>query len=222
MYSESEIRERVLSFLEKYGDKGYLVLRTALDVSLDPEIDHRLGDFSYKHVVSRLRRIGVNYAPHNLLRVLEREYGLIEKTYISTTQKWWSFVDLEAVRRAILEYTGLSEASDPRLRLLIIKYRSIEPQSILATLRRLSVKPAFSTADKELFKRIVFNELESVAELLEEMMKYGDVLEEEIKVLNEILSLAEKISARISGLAFTRRAVRTEFARDMRATREDI
>ncbi|MET1160208.1 MAG: hypothetical protein ABWW65_04545 [Thermoprotei archaeon] len=193
-----DLRDKIIEFLEKYGDKGYLVLKTALDIALDPTIEHRLGDFSYKHLVARLQKIGVNYAPHNLLRILEREYGIIEKSYISTTQKWWRFVDLESVRKALLEYSGVDSSGDPRLRLLLVKYRSLEPHNILATLRKLAYKPKLTHIDKEVFKRIVFNELDSIAELLEEMMKYGDVLENEIRVLDEILSLAERISSKLA------------------------
>ncbi len=205
MYSDEETRSKVYEFLEKYGDKGYLVLRVAIDIAYDPEIDHRLGDFSYKHLVFRLQRMGVNYSPHNLLRILEREYGLIEKTYISTTQKWWRFVDPEGVRRALLEYNGVAEVDDPRIRLLMIKYRSMEPQNILNTLRRLAVKSRLSNVDKELFRRIVFNELDILANLLNDMMAYEDVFEEEIRVLNEILALADRIASRISGLERSRK-----------------
>ena len=204
MYFEEETREKVREFLEKYGDKGYLVLRTAVEIAYDPEVDHRLGDFSYKHLVFRLQRMGINYSPHNLLRILEREYGLIEKTYISTTQKWWRFVDPEGVRRALLEYSGVSDVEDPRIKLLMIKYRSMEPQNILNTLRRLAVKNRLSSADKELFRRIVFNELDTLANLLNEMMSYQDVFEEEIRVLNEILALADRVAMKISGLERSR------------------
>lgn len=202
MHSYEEVREKVYDFLEKYGDKGYLVLRIAIEIAYDPEIDHRLGDFSYKHLVFRLQRMGINYAPHNLLRILEREYGLIEKNYISTTQKWWVFIDRESVRKALLEYNGVSITDDPKIRLLMIKYQSMEPQNILNTLRRIAVKSRLSNIDKEQFRRIVFNELDILANLLNDMMAYEDIFEEEIRVLNEIFSLAERISLRINNIEY--------------------
>lgn len=200
MINEYEIKDRINEFLDKYGDKGYLVLRTALDIALDPNIDHRYGDFSYKQLVFRLRRMGINYNPSNLLRILEREYGLIEKTYISTTQKWWSFTDLEATRKTLLEYSGNLDIGEPKLRILLIKYRSLDPVNILHTLKRLAMKNTLNSIDKQVFRRIVFNELDAINEILSEMMAYEDVFEKEISVLNEIISLAERISAKIGGL----------------------
>ncbi len=193
----SGIRDRIWSFLEKYGEKAYIVLRTALDIALDPEIDHRLGDFSYKHLVFRLRSMGINYNPQNLLRIMEREYGIVEKTYISTKQKWWSFLDLETTRKVLHEYSGSDEINDPKIRLLSIKYHSLEPMNILNTLRRLAVKNSFTSIDKEVFRGIVFNDLEKITDVLNEMLRHEEIFSEEIKVLNEILSLAENISAKL-------------------------
>lgn len=147
------VKLRTLEFLSNYGDKGYIVLRTALDIALDPGIDHRLGDFSFKHLVFRLRRQGINYNPANLIRILEKEYGLIEKTYSSKSQKWWSFIDLEPIRKALLEYSGVEEAEEPRLRLLLIKYKSMEPSRLLNVLRRLSMKDTLNAIDKKSLPR---------------------------------------------------------------------
>jgi len=192
-----DIRRKVYDFLDRYGDKGYLVLKTALDIALDPDIDHRLGDFNYKNLVFRLAKLGVNYNPQNLIRILEREYGLIEKTYVSTTQKWWSFVDTESIRKALYEYSGSSKLDDPRLRLLLIKYRSLEPMKILNDLRRLASKENYNNVDKELFRKIVFEKLEPIIQVYVEMMSHEDVFKDEIRVLEEIISIAEHVSNRI-------------------------
>ena len=196
----SEItRAQVLDFLRQYGDKGLLILRTALDIALDPNIDHRLGDFSYKHLVIRLRAMGINYNPSNLLRIMEREYSLIEKTYSSSNQKWWRFIDLDGVRNAVNEYMGGISFDDPRLRILLIKYRSLEPTRILSFLKRILTKPVISSIDKKVFKEIVFKELDLIAEILEKMIEYEDVFEKEIAVLNEIILLADRVAARFEG-----------------------
>ncbi len=196
----SEItRAQVFDFLRQYGDKGLLILRTALDIALDPNIDHRLGDFSYKHLVIRLRAMGINYNPSNLLRIMEREYSLIEKTYSSSNQKWWRFIDLDGIRNAVNEYMGGTSFDDPRLRILLIKYRSLEPTRILSFLKRISSKPVISSIDKKVFKEIVFKELDLIAEILENMMEYEDVFEKEIAVLNEIILLADRVAARLEG-----------------------
>ena len=194
---DTTIKYRVLEFLSNYGDKGFIVLKTALETALDPNIDHRLGDFSFKYLVFKLRKLGINYNPANLLRILEKEYGIIEKSYSSSNQKWWTFVDLETTRRALLEYSGSTEVNEPKLRLLLIKYKSLEPSRILTTLRRLSFKNTLNAIDKKVFREIVFNELDQIVTILEEMMAYEDIFNEEILVLEEIISLAEMIASKI-------------------------
>ncbi|MEM0379956.1 MAG: hypothetical protein QW607_00585 [Desulfurococcaceae archaeon] len=197
MYIENTVKDRVIDFLNKYGDKGYIVLKTIIDISNDPEIDHRLGDFSYKHLVFKLRKIGIDYNPHNIIRILEKEYGLIEKTYLSTTQKWWRLVDPETIRKTILEYGNGVDLEDPDLKLLVIKYRSIEPLNILNNLRRLVIKDKLSNSEKEFFRKIVFNELDTIVDLINKMQQYEEVFREELKILKEIISLSERVSMKI-------------------------
>ena len=107
MYIDSRdlVKARVLDFLEKYGDKGFIVLKTAIEISLSNTNNRRFGDFSYQSLVFRLNSMGIGYNPSNILRILEREYGVIEKTYSSSRQKWYRFIDLDAVREALYEYS---------------------------------------------------------------------------------------------------------------------
>jgi hypothetical protein len=206
----SIVKDKVLEFLRNYGDRGYLVLKIALEIALDPSIDHRLGDFSYKYLVFKLRRLGITYNPANLLRIMEKDYGLIERSYNSSSQKWWSFTDLEAVRKALLEYSGVEEVEDPRLKLLLIKYRSLEPTRILNMIRRLSMKTSLNPVDKRVFRDLVFNEMDKIVEILEEMMSYEDVFDKEIKILQEILGLAEHVSAKIESTQIGRATEKVE------------
>ena len=93
------VRERLLEFLANYGERGLAVVRAAVEAALagrgSPGV--RLGDFSYREVVARLRSWGLDYNPSMLLRILERDYGVIETTYRSSNQHWWRFLDLNAV-----------------------------------------------------------------------------------------------------------------------------
>lgn len=195
--SSLTVAERVRLFLEKYGDKGLLVLRVAFELAQDPYLDHRYGDFSFKHLALKLQTQGFKYNPVNLLRALEKQYGIIEKSYTSSNQTWWRFVDFEAVRSVLSEYYGVSY-EDPRLKYLLIKYRSLEPTSILNTLKRLASKDLLSTGDKEVFRELVFSVLDKIVEILHEMEKYEDVFTAEIVVLREILSLAEVVSSKLA------------------------
>lgn len=190
------VSERLRLFLEKYGDKGLIVIKAAFEVAQDPYVDHRYGDFSFKHLVLKLQSQGFRYNPVNLLRVLEKEYGVIEKAYNSSNQTWWRFVDFEAVRSVLGEYYGVSY-EDPRLKYLLIKYRSLEPNTVLDTLRRLAYKENLTSGDKEVFKEIVFNVLDKVLDVLREMEKYEDVFTSEISIIREILNLAEAVSSKL-------------------------
>ncbi len=191
------VKLRVVDFLNNYKDKGFIVLKTALDIAIDPGIDHRLGDFSFKLLVLRLQSRGISYDPRNILRILERNYGLIEKSYDSRRQKWWRFVDLEETRRALYEYYSGGSLDEPRLRLLLLKYKSLEPKKLLDTLRRLSSKEILTSVDKRVFRRLVFDELERIIDILESMMEYEDIFQNEIRVLNEILEMAEIVAGKL-------------------------
>lgn len=166
------------------------------ELSQDPTIDHRLGDFSYKHLVLKLGSMGLVYNPINMLRLLEKELGIIEKSYVSSNQTWWRIVDLEAVRSVLGEYFGV-EVEDPRVKALLIKYRSLEPRSILESLRRMALKENLSRHEREEFKKFVFNTLDKIIELLSEMENYEEVFTAEITVLKEILGLADIVSSKI-------------------------
>jgi hypothetical protein len=183
-------------FIEKYGEKAVVLLRAMYELSQDPLIDHRLGDFSYKHLVLKLASMGFNYNPINILRVLEKELGVIEKSYTSSNQTWWRFTDIEAVRSVLGEILGV-ETRDPRVKALLIKYRSLEPRSILESLRRLAVKEHFSQFDKEYFKNFVYTTLDRVVDLMNEMEKYEEVFTGELGVLREILNLADLVSSKL-------------------------
>lgn len=194
--------ERIKSFLDRFSDKGLLILKTAYEISQDPYIDHKLGDFSFKHLVLKLSSIGFIYNPANLLRMLEREYGVIEKSYSSSNQTWWRFVDIEAVRRVLSEFYG-TPLEDPETKALFIKYKSIEPRSLLEFLKKLVSKESLSTSDRENFKNFVFNELDKIVELVRRMEKYEEVFSSELTVLREILNLADLVSNKLEKPRYT-------------------
>jgi len=101
------VRERVLEFLARYGEKGFYVLKAAVEACIEGRSARRgvrLGDFSYREVAARLREYGLEYNPSNLLSLLEREYAVIETTYRSSGQHWWRFIDLDAVIEALDAY----------------------------------------------------------------------------------------------------------------------
>ncbi|MEM2025004.1 MAG: hypothetical protein QXW94_01780 [Desulfurococcaceae archaeon] len=216
----SNIADKLRLFIERFGEKGLLVIKAAYEVYQDPNVDHRLGDFSFKHIVLRLNNVGLNYNPANILRILEKEYGILEKSYSSSNQTWWKFIDPETIRSILSEHYG-TPLDDPRIKALLIKYRSMEPRTTLETLRRLAIKEALSSGDKEMFKRFVFNELDKIVDLEMEMEKYEETFSGELYVLREVLSLAEMISSKLEKTRF-KISMKEEEVRLNANTRTDI
>lgn len=202
------VRERVLEFLAEYGERGYAVLRAAVDAALASRGRRgvRLGDFSHREVVARLKAWGIDYNPSMLLRALERGYGVIETSYRSSNQHWWRFLDLDAVVEALEAYDRGVEAAepageedeelDPETELLRIQIASIDPEGVLEELRRLAAKPRLARQDLARLRMLAFNELELAAKLLRRAGELG-YEGPEVEMLREVLRLASRLSRRL-------------------------
>ncbi|WP_062662620.1 hypothetical protein [Aeropyrum camini] len=119
-------------FLERYGEKGYIVLKAMLEESQSPARGPRPGDFSFKGLKARIASYGLEYNPSLLLARLEREYGVIETSFRSSNQHWWRIRDRRAVEKAVREYEGgEEEVLDPKVRVLRIQFWSLEPEKLL-------------------------------------------------------------------------------------------
>ncbi len=191
------VKARVRDFVGRYGDKGVVVLRAALDIALSGG-RKVLGDFSYRDLVIRLRSMGIEYNPSNILRILERNYGIIDKSFSSSKQTWYRFVDIDAVREALYE-SSYSGVEDYRVRSLRIKYRSLRPERIREFLRGLLHKSSLSRYDVMRFRDFSFKDLDLLVDLVERMEEYEDLFRQEIAVLREILELADRVASRIEG-----------------------
>ena len=200
------VRERVLEFLAQYGERGYAVLRAAVDAAVAARgRGVRLGDFSHREVVARLKAWGIEYNPSMLLRILERDYGVIETSYRSGNQHWWKFLDIDAVVEALDEYdrgtgSGMDEEEDdiedPEVELLRLQVASLDPEGLLSELRRLSAKPRLSRSEIVRLRSLAFNEMEAVVRLLrraEEMGYEGP----EVEILRDILRLGSRLARRL-------------------------
>ncbi|MEB3774401.1 MAG: hypothetical protein GSR86_05695, partial [Desulfurococcales archaeon] len=182
-------------FLARYGERGYLVLKAIVEEADRNWGEPRLGDFSFKGVRSRIRGYGVEYNPAPLLSKLEKEYGVIETTYRSSTQHWWRIVDRDSLIEALRVYEGSPEGElDARARLLRIQFYSLDPERILEVLRRAGARRRLSDYDRRRIRRIVFEDLPLVVRFLEEAEgEYEDLLAREIALAHAILDAAEKL-----------------------------
>ncbi len=187
-------------FLEKYGEKGYIVLKAILEEASRPSTRPRPGDFSFKGIKSRISSYGIEYNPSLLLAKLEREYGVIETSFKSSNQHWWRIRDKRELARVVKLYEGVEEeaSEDPRVRVLRIQLWSLEPEKILKTLHRIASSPRPGYRERGELRRIAFEVLPLVAKFVEEASEYGDELSDEISIAEEILEAAERAIARLS------------------------
>lgn len=191
--------ELIDDYLVSHGEKGKMVLLAAVEAMI--EIQKRneytqLGDFDYKTLKEMLERLGGGVNPTNYLRILEREYGIVTQTYRSTRQQWWSFTNKEAVLSWYEKQVG-KPVDDPAVKVLITKYKVLKPEDKLSRLETLSRKKSLSIIEQKEIMDFVFNELDKVLLVLNEMTKYGDIFNNEAKVLSKIIDLAYQLSRRI-------------------------
>ncbi|MET1128533.1 MAG: hypothetical protein ABWW70_04370 [Thermoproteota archaeon] len=216
------VKSRALDFLATYGEKGYAVLRAAVKAYLSREgREVGLGHFSFREVAARLKAWGLNYNPSMLLRIMERDYGLIETTYRSGTQHWWNFVDFDAVVEALSEYeTGslleddyyLEEPEDPEAELLRLQIASLNPRALIEELRRLKAKTKLSRYDLARLRTIAFNELELAVRLLRKAEEIG-YEGEEVQLLKSVIALAAQLSRKLLKVAELEAESRADVAR---------
>ncbi len=205
--SISTLEARILEFLVEYGERAYAVLRAALDSYFSSKSTNifRLGDFSYREVTARLRSWGISYNPSMLLRILERDYGVIETSYRSNTQHWWKFVDVDAVIHALERYTSKSESiedseienlEDPEVALIITQIASLNPFELYDKLRKIAKKDRLTKIDILFLRKIAFNEIELITSILKRAEKIG-YESDEIEILKSILSLVYTLSKKL-------------------------
>ncbi len=199
-------RHRLSEFIARYGERGYAVLKAIIEEASSNWASFKLGDFSFKGVKKRLASWGLDYNPSLLLARLEREYGVIETSYKSSSQHWWVILDRDALEEAVREYEGVDESPDADLRVkaLRLQFYSLEPLRILGQLKRMLRQGRLSSQEKKLLRRIAFEEVPLLVEFAEKAIEYRDALSRELSIAEEIISTAEKLVAmmieRTSGL----------------------
>ncbi|MCD6323905.1 MAG: hypothetical protein J7L55_02205 [Desulfurococcales archaeon] len=189
----------LMEFLLKYGERGKAVLRAALEVAEEYSASggNIAGHFDFKGLVTKLEEMGFRYNPSQLLRIMEREYGIIETTYKTSTRRWYSFTDLEAVREVLDRFDGGSDIwEDPEVELLKIQMGILDLESLHRKIMRLSRGDHSSLRFREETRKIVFEELPYVVKVLKEAMKYEELFPDFIAKASEVLRLSKELVAR--------------------------
>ncbi len=175
----------VLDSLYKYGEKAFVVLKAAYEVYQSNSVTGKklLGDFDFKSLINKLREKGFNYNPNQLLRIMERDFGIIETTYRSSTQRWWRFNDPSAVSKALDIYEGKhceAVESDPGITLLRLQVEVVDIDTLLKVLSELISKESLTVAEKNKVKQLLFDEVPLIVKLFKETQG----LEEDFKDFN--------------------------------------
>ncbi|MCD6340595.1 MAG: hypothetical protein J7L51_01410 [Desulfurococcales archaeon] len=171
-FLESVIQE----VLMRYGERALYVLKAAIEVSEEySALGKRTpGDFDNKGVIRKLKEWGITYNPSQLLRIMERDYGIIETVYRSATQRWWRFSDITAVKEAIRYFEGDNEdlIEDPEHYVLSLQIDVIDVDRLLNEVKAMYSKSKLSVAEKNRIKQIVVEELPTIAKVMKEAQKY--------------------------------------------------
>ncbi|MCS7107444.1 MAG: hypothetical protein NZ902_05010 [Acidilobaceae archaeon] len=181
------MKEALRAFVAEYGERGELLLRAMLEEARSSSAA-KLGDFSFKGLRNRLKVMGIEYNPAPLLMKLEKEIGIIETSYRSSTQRWWKIVD----KHALEEVLGVEELSI-RGRLLRAQLHTLNPRGMAETLRGMMGRK-LSEVDRARLRKIAFEELPLLVKVIEEARALGEeALEEEIRAAEEVLELFELV-----------------------------
>ncbi|MCX8209200.1 MAG: hypothetical protein RMH84_01100 [Sulfolobales archaeon] len=190
----------VSEVLSRYGSKAYYVLKAAIEIA---EENRRLGlvkfgDFDYKSLISRLKSWGVEYNPSGLLRILEREYGIVKTVYRSSSQRWWVFSDLDLIKLLLSESRDGFRTPDEEL--LNIQIAVLDVDRVMVELSDIIMKEKAGFMDDRKLRDIVFNELPVIIEVYKKALEYGDRYSEFVSKVRRILELARKVVLLRNGL----------------------
>ncbi|MEM1917883.1 MAG: hypothetical protein QW504_04300 [Sulfolobales archaeon] len=178
--------------LSKYGGRAYYVLKAALEVAKENrEMGlSRLGDFDYRSLVRKLKSWGIEYNPSNLLKVIEKEYGLVRTSYRSSNQRWWVFTDISLVKLALED--SRDEPGDPEEELLAIQIAVLDVDKVIAELTSILTREKISPTDEKKLKEIVLNDLPPIIEVYKKATNYGSKFSDFIGKTKKALDLARK------------------------------
>ncbi len=184
----------------RFGERLRVVLEAALIIAKRNKVLNvdSMGDFDYRSLIEELSKRGYRYNPSQLLRALEREYGVIETTYHSGSQHWYKFIDLEAVEQFINEIKGISEIlEEPEVIALKVQIRSLGLRTWLEQLKKWSIKPRLTRADKKRFQVFAFHVLPRIVKILKHAEEFEDLMLTEIEILKEVIELAYMVAERM-------------------------
>ncbi len=196
-FLESVIHE----VLMKYGERALYVLKAAVEVTEEyGALGKRTpGDFDSKGLIRKLREWGITYNPSQLLRIMERDYGIIETVYRSATQRWWRFTDITAVKEVIRIYGGGGDEviEDPEYYVLNLQIEVVDVDKLLNEVKEMYSKSRLSVSERNRIKQIVVEELPVIAKVMKDAQKYGGRYRDFIRKCSFLMRLISELLRRV-------------------------
>lgn len=214
--SIDNIKTLVSDFLVRYGERGRAVLEAAVRASTRlasrrrEDLPTLPGDFDYRTLVEELGLMGYSYNPSPILRILERDYGIIRTTLHTSRQRWFIFSS-PVVRDFIEDYIIRSregiDDTDPDFLIVKTQLVALNIDRIREFLTRLSVKERWSETDYEKLKRLSREDLPLLSEIYKKARerdgeKWESVareIEGVFRLLNKVILAAHKSRAEERG-----------------------
>jgi hypothetical protein len=197
----STLRTAILDAYHRYGQRFLLVVKTAIAIAKENRLrgSTSLGDFDYKGLAERLSASGFSYNPSLLLRILEKEYRLIETSYKSSNQRWYKFkYDVGYIETAVNSLLiDKEDLEDPDIAIIKIQLTSLRPKYWFNRLKNMSIKEKLSKTDIKAFEKFSFSVLPKFVKILKHAEEYEDTLIVEINTIKEIIQLAQLVAEKI-------------------------
>jgi sulfur relay (sulfurtransferase) DsrC/TusE family protein len=192
------IRARLAEFLEKYGEKAVNLLNSILEI-VEEKGSRDLGDFEFREVIEYYRERGIKYNPSPLLRILERDFGIIETSYREKERHWWRINGINEVKEGLSEFTREIDDEEIEMMIIKIKINSLELDEKLRRLKLMLTKRKLTESDKLMLRKMAFSELRFLLSLLREIEGKEELNEERRKIIQFVKTLY-LASKRIKGV----------------------
>jgi hypothetical protein len=201
--SSVNIQALLSDFLYKYGERGKTILEASIRASQKisrKSLTPTPGDFDYRSLVEELGLMGYSYNPSPLLRILEKEYGLIKTTLHTSNQRWFVFVDKEAIESFIDNIKGVDD-EDPEQILIRLQLASLQVDRIKEQLSKLLEKRKWSDNDYRRLYRISFVVMPKLLKIYRKLQDDPDIWGDIISEIEEVFKLANKVYKSSVGVA---------------------
>ncbi len=192
------IEALISDFIYRYGERGRAVLEAIVRASqklAKDAVTPLPGDFDYRSVVEELGLMGYSYNPSPLLRILEKEYGLIKTTLHTSGQRWYVLSNREALEDYIEKLRNGGE-EDPEALVIRLQLEALRIDEISKILKSLAGKKRWSDADYRKLYDISFKRMPKLLKIYRKIQDDPERWGSYIRDIGEVFALAKKLKTR--------------------------